>query len=617
MGKRRTRQRAGTGRAWLALVLLALSCLGAALASPGAADALALRPGDSAVHLSKTIRYWHDADAKASADAAFANANAAAFQPLPGGSPALGFRTGAFWFHLPLVNLQADETRWMLVQEYALSDRIDVYARYPDGRIVHQASGDHLPFTSRFVRYRHPNFRLDLPRGEVVELLVRVQSESSMQVPLVLYTPRALTEVMRDSQFSTGIYYGIVLALFFYNLVLWLMLRDAGYFWYLLHNGAFGLVLFTLNGYGFEYLWPNSPWAADAAVPISICLALIGMQLFARSFLELPKRWRLGNAVSLSLTGFFVLLGIASFWLPYSVATPLASRAVLFGVLWIISAAIVILRRGYQPAKVFLLAWSLFLGGTAAFTLLAFGMLPKTFWTHNGVQVGSALEMLLLSLALGSRYAGLRKENIRVVQRANEELERSVIARTHELRKTMAQLGEANVQLREYSRRDPLTGTYNRRHFRESLQGMLEARRLDGSPLALLLLDLDHFKSINDTHGHLAGDDCLTMVAGCLREVAEPRGGLVARFGGEEFVVVLPGLDAQEALQVAEAMRLRIHQTPVSWKGRNIRVSASIGVHTVAGRDIPPDEAIRVADEALYRAKDEGRNCVRHSLTSA
>ena len=113
-------------------------------------------------------------------------------------------------------------------------------------------------------------------------------------------------------------------------------------------------------------------------------------------------------------------------------AAPLASRMVLLGVLWIIVAAIVMLRRGYRPARLFLLAWSLFLAGTAAFTLLAFGIIPRNFWTHNGVQIGSALEMLLLSLALGSRYAGLRNENIRIVQETNEKLERSVVDRTRQ-----------------------------------------------------------------------------------------------------------------------------------------------------------------------------------------
>ena len=353
-------------------------------------------------------------------------------------------------------------------------------------------------------------------------------------------------------------------------------------------------------------------------MPLSICLALIGMQQFSRTFLELPERWPAGNRVSLALIGFFVLLGLASIWLPYSTSTPLASRAVLFGVIWIIVAAVVMLRRDYRPARLFLLAWSLFLLGTAMFTLLAFGLVPRNFWTQNGVQIGSALEMLLLSLALGARYAGLRNENIRIVQQANEQLERSVIDRTKQLRTAMAQLGEANVQLRDYSQRDPLTGVYNRRHFRDAFEQALNARMDNGKPLALLLLDLDHFKRINDSYGHLAGDDCLHYAARSMEDVVMPHGGLVARFGGEEFVAVLPGAEAQQALQIAEAVRLRIQQSPVSTGGHSIRLSASIGVHTVIeGHQATPEDVIRIADEALYRAKGDGRNCVRHSVIVA
>ena len=599
-------------------MLVGMVLLLAAVAPARSADPQVLEAGMSSVPLGPRMVYRHDLQASDGASDAFARARAGQFAPVPGGNPSFGFQDGAYWFYLPVENRHQHDSRWLLVQEYPLSDQLDLYIRYPDGRVVHQTSGDHVPFAMRYIPYRHPNFQIDLPEGQPVELLVRVQSQSSMQVPLVLYTPRAFAELLRDAQFSTGLYYGIVLALLIYNLVLWFMLRDSGYFWYLWHVAAFALVLFTLNGYGFEYLWPDWPWMADAAVPLSICLALIGMQMFSRSFLELPTRWPAGNAVSLSVSGFFALLGIASLWLPYNVSTPLASKAVLLAVLWIIVAAVVMQRRGYRPARLFLLAWSLFLAGTAAFTLLAFGLLPRNFWTQNGVQIGSALELLLLSLALGARYAGLRDENIRIVQEANERLERNVIDRTKQLRTTMAQLGEANVQLREYSRRDPLTGAYNRRHFREAFGQALDARREDWAPLALLLLDLDHFKRINDTYGHLAGDECLSSAARCMEDVVVPRGGLVARFGGEEFVAVLPGTDAQEALQVAEAVRLRIHQTPVATAGHMIRLSASIGVHTVtADRQSVPEEVIRIADEALYRAKRDGRNCVRHSVSAA
>ena len=594
--------------------MLLLAASGIARAGPP----LALDAGMTTVPLSARISYRHDPQASDGASQAFRRAQGLQFVPLPNGNPSLGFQEGAYWFHLTVVNNDRQEPRWILVQEYALSDNLDLYLRYPDGHVEHQGSGDHVSFENRFIRYRHPNFRIDLPPGQPVELLLRVQSQSSMQVPLVLYTQRAFAEVLRDDQFSTGLYYGIVLALLIYNLVLWLMLRDPGYFWYLLHVAAFGLVLFTLNGYGFEYFWPEWPWMADAAVPLSICLALIGMQLFARSYLELQQHWPVGNAISLGISAYFGLLAIISTQIEYHLSTPLASMSVLFGVMWIIVAAIVMLRRGYRPARLFLLAWALFLTGTTMFTLLAFGLVPRNFWTLNGVQIGSAMEMLLLSLALGSRYAGLRLENVRIVVETNERLERRMIDRTKQLRTTMAQLGEANVQLREYSQRDPLTGIYNRRYFREAFEQALLARQDNGKPLALLLLDLDHFKRINDRYGHLAGDDCLRHAARCVEEVAAKRGGLVARYGGEEFVALLPGTNAQEALQLAEAIRLRIHQSPVATCNHSIHMSTSIGVHTVdASREIVPEEVIRIADEALYRAKDDGRNCVRHSVIVA
>ena len=94
--------------------------------------------------------------------------------------------------------------------------------------------------------------------------------------------------------------------------------------------------------------------------------------------------------------------------------------------------------------------------------------------------------------------------------------------------------------------------------------------------------------------------------------------GLAARYGGEEFVLILPGTDARMALQTAETVRLRIQQTTIHSHGHVIQLSTSIGVHTIgAEQDIQPDEAIRLADEALYRAKHDGRNCVRHSISAA
>ncbi|WP_158635299.1 sensor domain-containing diguanylate cyclase [Luteimonas cucumeris] len=575
---------------------------------------LELSPGMAGTSLTDHTRYRHDVHASDDTASAFRRLAAGEFVPLPGGSHEFGFQQGAFWFHASIVNRNTHEQRWLLVQRYALSDSIDIYVKYPDGRVVHHAGGDSLPFEARSIRYRHPNFWLDLPLGEQVDLLVRVQSQSSMQVPLDLYTPTAFVDLTRDAQLAIGIYYGILVALFFYNLVLWLTLRDPGYFWYLFHLSAFGMVLFTLNGLGYEYLWPNSPWLADKSVPLSICLALIGMQQFARTFLELRERWPWGNRVSLALIVFFALLALAALQMPYRLSTTIAAKAVLFGVAWIAIASIVVLRRGYAPARLFLAAWALFLLGTTSFTLVAFGVLPKTFVTEYGVQIGSALEMLLLSIALSRRYASLRQENERIVSDANLRLERKVAQRTQELRGTLAQLEDAHNRLRDSSRRDGLTGLYNRTHFREAFEAMLRESRVLGSPLSLLMIDLDHFKNINDQHGHLVGDDCLRWAAHRIGDTLRPYKALLARYGGEEFIVGLPGHDLAAAADVGEVLRRQLQQEPcVVRGGQEIHISASIGVHAVQSTEDSAssiDAALMAADLALYSAKAQGRDQV-------
>ena len=602
----------------LALVLLSLSGLACAAVERAPPPAV-LDARTPSLSLTPYLSYYHDASAVDDADDAWRLNDAGKFKPVPAGKTAFGFQPGAFWFHAVIDNRDREQPYWMLVQSFALLDRVDVYVRYQDGRVVHLASGDRLPFSARSIPYRHPNFRLDLPPGETVQLLVRTQSESSMQVPLDLYTPEAFTSISRDAQFVMGLYYGILIALFVYNLVLWITLRDRNYFWYLFHITAFGLVLFTLNGYSFEYFWPHDPWLANVAVPASICLAMIGMQQFARAFLEMPARFPRGNRVSIALIVVCSLLGLASLWIPYSVATPWATRSVIVGVLWVVAAAIVGVRRGYMPARLFLLAWALFLSGTAMIAALGFGILPKNILTEYGVQIGSAMEMLLLSIALSHRYAALRNENERIAAEANQKLERKVAQRTQEVRSTLMQLEDAHRRLRDSSRRDGLTGLYNRTHFHETFQTLLRDGREQQQPVSLLMIDLDHFKSINDRYGHLAGDDCLRWAAQRIGQALRAHEtSLLARFGGEEFVVVLPGLDLGSAVGVAESLRKRLVEELCPTGEHRLRVSASIGVHTVdAGMEVDSDAALSVADQALYAAKAHGRDCVRTSITAA
>jgi diguanylate cyclase (GGDEF)-like protein len=595
------------------LLVLALAGTGGALAAGQRAE---ITPGLSELPLSPYVGYLVDADGVADASSMFQAAAQGRFKPLPNGNPTFGFRDGAYWFHTRLFNRGNPEERWLLVLQYSLLDNVDVYMRYPDGRVDHLASGDKLPFSARSIRYRQPNFWVELPQRTEVELLVRAQSESSMQAPLVIYTFGAFAEIERDAQLGIGIYDGILLALFFYNLILWLSLRDSSHFWYMCHLAGFGLVLFCLNGLAFEYLWPNYPWLANHAIPLAMCLAQIAMHQFARTFLELRQRWPLGDRLSLAFIVFLGALAIASFWVPYRTSVRIGTLSVFLTVPLLVVQAFHAIRHRYRPARLFLAAWTMLLLGTAMYATVSFGLLPKNLVTEYGIQFGSAMEMILLSFALAYRYASLRAENENVVREANEQLERNVSRRTAELSTALEQLADANSRLRESNRRDVLTGMFNRRHFREVFEQLLQQAHETRQPISLMLIDLDHFKQVNDDFGHLAGDECLRALARMLSECLAPQSGaVIARFGGEEFVVVLPGVASPRVLDIAEKVRQHIGNAPVHYAGREIVITASIGVHSVpAGASVGADEVLHHADDALYSAKNAGRNRV-HAAT--
>jgi diguanylate cyclase (GGDEF)-like protein len=597
------------------LLLLAAASFGAQAAGRRAE----ITPGLSELPLSPYVGYLVDADGTADASSMFQAAGQGRFQPLPNGNAVFGFRDGAFWFHARLFNRGNPEERWLLVLQYSLLDNVDVYARYPDGRIDHLASGDKLPFSARSIRYRQPNFWLELPQSTEVELLVRAQSESSMQAPLTIYTFAAFAELERDAQLGIGIYDGILLALFFYNLILWLSLRDASHFWYMCHLAGFGLVLFCLNGLAFEYLWPTSPWMANHAIPLAMCLSQMAMLQFARTFLELKDRWPLGDRISLVFIGFFIVLALASFWVDYRTSVRIGTYAVFPTVMLLLFQTFHAIRHNYRPARLFLAAWTMLLLGTACYAMVSFGLLPKNLFTEYGIQFGSALEMILLSFALAYRYAALRSENENVVREANEQLERNVSRRTAELSAALEQLAEANSRLRESNRRDVLTGMFNRRHFREVFEQLLQQAHETRQPISLMLIDLDHFKQVNDDFGHLAGDECLRALSRMLNQcLAGESSAVIARFGGEEFVVVLPGVASPRVLDIAEKVRQHIGKEPVHYAGREIRITASIGVHTVpAGASASADEVLHHADDALYSAKNAGRNRVHAAAVLA
>jgi len=167
----------------------------------------------------------------------------------------------------------------------------------------------------------------------------------------------------------------------------------------------------------------------------------------------------------------------------------------------------------------------------------------------------------------------------------------------------------ASAQLRQSAELDALTGTFNRRTIDQWLaRAFLDAHR-QHRPLSLLFIDIDHFKSVNDRLGHAGGDHCLREVATALRGALEV-GDTLGRYGGEEFVVLLPGRGGSEAREMAERLRAAVERREFRFEGHGERLTVSIGVATRLDRESTPAEAVKRADNALYTAKRAGRNCV-------
>jgi len=213
-----------------------------------------------------------------------------------------------------------------------------------------------------------------------------------------------------------------------------------------------------------------------------------------------------------------------------------------------------------------------------------------------------SIYLILFAHSAHIRTVVLHEMRIRLRQRQGA-LQRQIEAIQHE-----------QVHLTEQANRDPLTGLYNRRYLDDSLQRELDRCAREGSALSLLLIDLDHFKRINDRHGHTTGDEVLRRISALLRQNRRSS-DICCRYGGEEFLLVLPQLNLETAIELAERCRCLVAEQRWLADGQPFDVTLSIGVACSTDARTAPATLIDLADRALYRAKAEGRNRVSVSPT--
>ena len=222
--------------------------------------------------------------------------------------------------------------------------------------------------------------------------------------------------------------------------------------------------------------------------------------------------------------------------------------------------------------------------------------------------------LISLSFSIGAALCALvvyRKQLIWQRETA-ERLEDSIQSRTLELQVALTELGEKNRALEEQNTLDALSGVRNRAYFDKKIQAEMKRSRREQRPLALVMLDIDHFKQINDQYGHLAGDAVIRGVAQRIQSLLKRSSDHVCRYGGEEFALILPNTDAEGVVTLAEQIRQSIAEQPFETEIGALPVHISAGCYAaVAESEMVSTDYIQAADQALYSAKHGGRNQVQ------
>jgi diguanylate cyclase (GGDEF)-like protein len=456
---------------------------------------------------------------------------------------------------------------------------------------------------------------LQLKPGEPQIVYLRVQSQGNLTVPLALWRPAGLQRADHRAYSIVALYFGALLALAAYNLLLFITIRELRYLYYVAFGVSLAVAQASLNGIANEFLWPGYPEWGNAALVVGFGATGIFVSLFTRSFLDTGRSLPWLDKLILAWMAWFGACVFATL-ISYRLAAVMVALAGVSFSLLALTAGILCYRRHVPGAGYFLLAWTFPLLGAVVTGSRNFNLLPAMTLTNYAMQIGSGLEMVLLSFALADRINTARREKeqaqaealqakqhiVETLKRNEQQLEERVAHRTRELADAYARLQKTEQALRNLAYQDNLTGLANRILGEDRLSRAIAQARRDKSFVAVLVVDLDRFKTINDTHGHTVGDEALKAAARRIQSCVRTS-DTVARIGGDEFLIVLEGMQAPGgAERVADAI-IEALAAPIAVDELTVTLGASIGVAIYPTHAEDLKALIKHADETMYKMK--------------
>lgn len=438
-------------RAWLPALALLL-CLLALMATPAAAGVVSIGPEPQSLRLGQDLEVYVDRSGKLGIED-IRRLPDSAFRPVRQATPNFSFSTHPHWFRLRIHWRQPAETVYRLWQQYPLSDHLTLYR--PDGDGGYRAThvGDQQPFSQRELPTRAFGFTLYPRAGQTDTYYLKLEGAGTLVLDLQLTSHATALAETETRHLLFGLYYGAILALLLYNLMLYVSLRDRVYLWYTLYVAGLGMTFFSINGLSFRYFWPDLVWLNSGFLVFTF-LSLGAQLQFTRTLLTLHRQWLTFDRLLRALVLLCGIGFVAVLTLPvrplYAFSQYLAA---LVAVLCLVAGTGLWLR-GYRPARFFTLASAFYICGILIYVVQNFGYLPTTAFTSHAVQIGSSFELVLFSLALADRIRdmGDRKRNLESSARQqlldyNRSLEHSVQTRTQDLLASLRTVSEKHEAL--------------------------------------------------------------------------------------------------------------------------------------------------------------------------
>jgi class 3 adenylate cyclase len=321
----------------------------------------------------------------------------------------LGYTRNSYWARFT-VSQQALELKHLFFEvSYPLHDRLEIYIPDQAGAYKQTVVGDSFPFEERPIKSTRFLFELDLDAVSGKPIYVNFRSGSSMRIGMRLYSPARVLERNQLETAAFFLFYGTMSAMILYNLLLYISIRERTYIYYVFYILSHTLFQMSLNGHLLQFVLPDYPVLAAAMIPTLVGTTSIGVSLFTQAFLEtrtfLP-RCDLALRICFGL-GFLLIL--MNTFLPYSVIIPFANLLPFYFSLVCFVSGFARLRQGYKPAGIYVAAFASFFSGAMLAAALTFGLVPSTMLTEYGAQIGSTIEVIMLSIALASKINTERK----------------------------------------------------------------------------------------------------------------------------------------------------------------------------------------------------------------